>query len=158
MASPLAQRVRRRSLSVNVPIRRYRSSITRRHLHPLLVSSTSWSIIKSDSLQIGRSSWFLITSFTCNSKRNILHTGRRCAVSNTTYPNPCHKVQNHEFLHAWIGILSDHNFFFTVKTRTCRHPASECAKTWLKSKKVYTLIGAQMSLAGKAEVQPCPVA
>jgi len=56
MASPLARRVQRRSPSVNVPIRRYRSSITRRHLHPLLVSSTSWSIIKSDSLQIGRSS------------------------------------------------------------------------------------------------------
>lgn len=48
--------------------------------------------------------------------------------------------------------------FFTVNTRTCRHPASKSAQTWLKLKKVYTLTGAQMSLAGKAEVQPCPVA
>lgn len=42
--------------------------------------------------------------------RTNVHTGRPCAVSNTTYPNPCHKVQNHEFLHAWPRISSDHKF------------------------------------------------
>jgi len=65
MASPLDLSVRRRSPSVNVPIRRQLSSITSKHPHPLLVSSTSWSIIKSDSLQIGSSSSFFITSLTC---------------------------------------------------------------------------------------------
>ena len=68
-----------------------------------------------------------------------------------------------KWLPHWLGECDeDHRRWAfqsdgTVKTQTCKHPASESAKTWLKSKKVYTLIGAQMSLAGKAEVQPCPV-
>lgn len=37
---------------------------TRKHPHPLLVSSTNWSIIKSPSLQTGSSSLFFITSLT----------------------------------------------------------------------------------------------
>jgi len=68
-----------------------------------------------------------------------------------------------KWLPHWLGECDeDHRRWAfqsdgTVKTQTCKHPASESAKTWLKSKKVYTLIGAQMSLAGKAEVQPCHV-
>lgn len=64
MRSLLELRARRKSPSVKVPMRRLHSSTTMRHPHPLLVSSTSWSIIRSLSLHSGSALPFLIISST----------------------------------------------------------------------------------------------